>query len=103
MPDQIARDAFLAQARGATFSDRSITALSTGQAAGTSPVLPANARRRAVIVKASKVCSFSFRSGETEGMIDGPAFERHGAACPTNALYVHDLTTSDALRIEEGE
>jgi len=98
-----ARAALRDIARGVTFSNRSLGSLTTAQAAGTDPILAANSNRRSLIVKTTKQCSFSFHTGESEGMIDGPAFERSGPACPRNALYVHGLSAGDTIRIEEGE
>lgn len=87
---------------GSSYAPASIV-LSAGQAAGTSPVLPANTGRKALMINPPSDCSLTVSPGSTSGwpLVGRAANSASGEDCPTNALYVYGLVAGQTLTIWE--
>ncbi|GGO95075.1 hypothetical protein [Stakelama pacifica] len=88
------------------YADRSIAALTAGQAAGTSAILSPHSRgtRRALMIVPPSDCVLTIASGAETGV---PLFGNlpnrvSGSDCPANELFVSGLAEGDALTIWEG-
>ncbi len=87
-------------------STPSIAALTAGQAAGTDPILAANANRSAIKIVPPADCLLRTVSGGS-GVGGIPLFggvpnEFSGQSCPMGALYITGLAAGAALTIWEG-
>ena len=91
---------------GTAFIDRSISALSASQAAGTALVIAANANRRVFAITSTNDGSLYIASAAGNGfywpLYAGVARVFSGADCPTNALFVTGQTVATALLMAEG-
>lgn len=88
---------------GAFFTDRSIASLSSGQAAGTSSIIGANANRTALKIVPPVDCTLLISSSVATGipLFGGVSNDLSGSDCPTNTLYLRGLTTGAAVSIWE--
>lgn len=90
--------------RGTKFVSRSIVALTAGQAAGTEAILPANAKREALMIRPASDCELTIAAASQKGW---PLFgdvpnTLSGSECPTNQLFVYGLAAGASLTIWEG-
>ncbi len=87
---------------GASFTDKSVT-LTSAQAAGNDPVLPANPNRKALIIVPPNACVLSIAVGASTGipLLGSTENSRSGPLCPSNALYLAGLSTGNIVTILE--
>jgi len=89
-------------ASGLEYVSVSIASLSAGQAAGTTAILPAKARRALKIVPPVD-CTLTLAADQTAGipLYGGVSNELTGGDCPTNQLFVRGLSAGATLTLWE--
>jgi len=85
------------------YTDKSVSALSSAQAAGTSAVIGVNAARKAVVFNPPVDCTLSIGSGVATGI---PLYANIpnvfvGPECPSNALFIAGLSAGQSVVIWE--
>lgn len=87
---------------GAAFTNQSVSALTSQQAAGSSSVLPVNVNRKALKIVPPSDCTLKIgTSGAGIPLFAGVPNEFSGGDCPTNELYITGLSTGVAVTIWE--
>lgn len=86
-----------------SYADRSVTSLSSGQAAATTPLLAANASRQALMIVPPIDCTLTLISGGSTGqpLYGGVANRMLGQECPSNDLYISGLSAGASVTIWE--
>ena len=85
------------------YADRSVSSMSTQQAAGTSAVLGVNTARHALVITPPTDCFLSIVAGSSVGipLFAGIPNTFSGPECPSNAIFVLGLSAGNALTIWE--
>lgn len=86
---------------GTFFTRAEQVTLSAEQAAATAPLLARNDLRRVLVVVPPADAFLRIGSTDSYPLYAGVPNEFEGARCPTNALYVTELSEGDALTIWE--